>query len=382
MKIAIDAYWATYKRGIGNYISNLLEQFYSQDLENEYLIYCRSGLQLNHAPKNFKFITFNTYIYPVWEQLIIPSRLAIDKPDIFHAPANTGPLFLPRNIRLILTLHDTIFLLSNLKGAPFVYQKVGRWYRQFVTPKVAHRADAIITVSEASRLDILNCMKVKEEKVWVIYESASKKFATNRTDQIKSKIKNKINITTPYIFHLGGIDLRKNTFTVLKCFSIFKRKVDTKCTLVISGLPAYMIKAYAAFSEKLNLKKDLDVVFTNFISEEDLIGLYSSAVFFLYPSRYEGFGIPLLEAMACGTPVITSKISSMPEIAGEAAIFIDPDDEESILQAMLHLWNDKGARETLIKQGVERSKIFSWEKAAKGTLEVYGRLGAERGKID
>ncbi|WP_151736546.1 glycosyltransferase family 4 protein ['Paenibacillus yunnanensis' Narsing Rao et al. 2020] len=379
MNIGIDARFAIHnRRGIGNYTLNLLCHLAELDKENLYFLYIDKEDEENVLPTQPNFIIRNLMQrnYFLWEQLYFPIAAKKDKVDIIHCTGNTSPIthILPKKTKIITTLHDVMFL----KGKSVIptpnsrYQKMGRIYRKFVVNRMMKYVELIITVSTFSKNDILRHFPwYDNKKIQVIYEAANDCFKDDvRLDEF-SDIPNKMNGDN-YILTLGADDHRKNTRLVIEKYieAIKDGRID--CNLVIVGMPNWRNSEMYSIVEKTEFANK--IIFMDFINETELVYLYKNATMFLYPSLYEGFGIPPLESMACGTPVITSNTTSIPEIVEDAALTINPSSGEELKQGIIELFNNEMLRKELSVKGLQRVQKFSWRNMAFNTLEVYKSL--------
>jgi glycosyltransferase involved in cell wall biosynthesis len=377
MRIGIDAHFASYElRGMGKYVLHLVLGLVQSDEYNEYVIYGDPGV---FAPlrgrANVKFRNPKGLPYPVWEQLVLPIWVRQDRLDILHCAANTAPLALPRHLRLVITIHDVMYLLpaSVLSASNVFRQRLGNFYRRVVVPRVARRADLIITVSEFSKREIVDCLRILPGRIRVIYEAIDSRFAS-LADAIASPPKEfggEI-LDAPFILALGAGDPRKNTLGVIRAFASRWRDLPNQEKLVIVGLRDWRSSTAYSLVHELGLEKR--VLFGGYVSEGLLAWLYTSSRCFLYPTLYEGFGFPPLEAMACGVPVITSDCTSVSEIAGDAAILVDPSSEEAIGNALVQVLRDESLRMQLIERGRARVQKFTWHETARKTMRVYEEL--------
>ena len=375
MIIGIDTRFAIKKRrGIGNYTLNLVQYLAKIDRENQYILYIDQPDLENLLPNspNFliKFLVPSNYL--LWEQLRLPIQLIQDKVDIIHCTANTAPLFLPKKVHLITTIHDVMFLKDTtlIPQSDILYQRLGRVYRSLVIKETINNSSQIITVSKYSKSDIWQHFPdVQQELIQTTYESADSAFKILEDKHISENIKHKLGISGDYLLTLGGTDLRKNTNLVIKAFAKLKKSNAIDENLVIVGIANW--KKTEFYKLVCSLKLEKEVIFTDFISQYELVCLYNCATLFLYPSLYEGFGIPPLESMACGTPVITSNTTSIPEIVGDAALQIDPNSQEELEAAVYKLLVDHSLRDNLIQRGLARAKQFSWRRMAEETLDIY-----------
>ena len=378
MRIGIDARFAVHKRrGIGNYTSKLIHHLADIDRRNEYILYIDSSNAANVLPEqaNVRIQRIRPSNYPTWEQLLLPARAKKDNIDILHSTGNTAPIYLNRRIRQVATIHDVMYLenRSALPRSTSWYQTCGRIYRKMVVPRMAGRLSALITVSNFCKKKIARHLThLAADNIAVIYEAGNDRCRPLDKHYARAEIKKKYDIPCGYILTLGGIDPRKNTKLMIETYIRLKseRSIDEK--LVIVGIPNWNHTRFNSMVVQSACRDD--VIFTDFIDDDELVLLYNCAAAFLYPSLYEGFGLPPLEAMACGVPVISSDTTSIPEIVGDAAILIDPTDREQLRKALLNLINNKSLAERLISRGFRRARKFSWRKMAEETLNIYESL--------
>ncbi|GAC1304808.1 MAG: glycosyltransferase family 1 protein [Mucilaginibacter sp.] len=375
LTIGIDARFLAKRRGIGNYIKNLLEELAKTTSPHKFILYADSKAVINAVPADprfsLKIIPFK--LYPIWEQLILPFHVWADKLDILHCPGNSAPIVLPKKTKLIITIHDVMYMLPGrmLPSSPSLYQKIGRLYLRLIVPLVAKNANKIITISKYSESDIVKSLSINESRLSVIYEAPGAVF---RQDNIQSKAKlKKFNLNLEhFLFAFGALDPRKNTARIINAFAEFQKGNPSKHQLVVVGLSKNAIDHFSKQVQSLKLCEK--VALLGFVSEDELISLYSLAEVMLYPSLYEGFGIPVLEAMACGTPVIGSTSASIPEIAGNAALLVDPLDVNELTLAITKMCADNLLRQEYRTRGLKRVTEFSWQKVAQETLSVYNSL--------
>jgi len=293
------------------------------------------------------------------------ARLAYQKNlALVHDTTGCAPLWLTRASRLV-TIHDVI---------PYIYPETSTkldWliYR-FWLPLIVQRLDSIITASEHSKMDILRYLPVKPENITVIPEAASPIYQPLSSTEVEHTL-SRHRINFPYILYVGSIQARKNLTRLLEAFAQVRHWAQ-KWKLVIVGAAQWKYASVFETLEQLQLTSN--VHFTNYVAESDLPALYNGASLFVFPSLYEGFGLPVLEAMACGTPVITSNCSSLPEVTGEAAILVDPVDTNAIALAMRRVLEEPDLARTLKEKGIARAQQFSWKQTARRTAQVYERL--------
>ena len=292
--------------------------------------------------------------------------------DVFFSPH----IFLSatsQKCKSVVTFHD----LSFEKYPEFYSNSKNYWHFSMNPKKQARRADKIIAVSESTKNDLVELYKINPEKIKVIYSGVSLESGIWNFEFRVTKVKEKYNLPEKYILYLGTLEPRKNIIGLIKAFEIFKTKFKSRrrhsgmspsrFKLIIAGSKGWLYKNIFKTIENSPVKND--IIFTGFIDDEDKSVLYSLADLFIYPSFYEGFGFPPLEAMACGTPVITSNVSSIPETVGDAAITVNPYNLDELYRAMEMVLSDENLKNNLIKKGFAQAKKFSWQKCARESLD-------------
>jgi glycosyltransferase involved in cell wall biosynthesis len=378
MKIGIDAR-IIFKRGVGRYISNLVKHLLDIDKVNKYYIYLDKKSTLNDyfEAKNCFFKRLNTGNAFLYEQQYLPRAANEDGVDILHGTDNTLPYMLPiYKGKRIVTIHDTMFIRPVNKAItkPTIKQRLTDVYNKLSIPAAAGCADRIITVSEYSKQDIVKLLKVAEGKVTVIKEGVEDKYRVVKNNKLIDKIKEKYSIIKPYILISAAADMRKNSIRAIEAFNIFNNMTEYKYQLVITSIGAAEL-ATTDIGKKIseyNLEKY--VLITGYVPDEDMVLLYNGAMFFLFPSIWEGFGLQVLEAFACGLPVITSDNTSLKEVAGDAAYFIDPFSVADIVKGMVELEKSENRMQALTAKGFVQADKFSWKETAKATLKVYEEI--------
>lgn len=377
MRIGIDARFLTdQRRGIGRYSFNLITRLLGMNGDNQYVLYFDKNFDRSVLPRrgNYECRCIGNGNSIFWEQYYLPKQLRRDQLDLFHSVGNIPPVF--SRVRRVLTLHDTIMF------HPGLCSKGMRRYNFYFRTALRHsvnRIDRIITVSRNSQEDIIRLFPEARAKVEVIHEGIEKAFHPMKDQNKINCILQKYNIKRPFILHFGSCEPRKNTSRVLR---VFHRLIDKKTiphNLVLLGFGGKKSGLIDTYLNKNNLKAR--VIDAGFVPEEELPYFYNGADLLFYPSLYEGFGFPPLEALACGTPVVTSRISSLPEIIGKAAVYVDPKDELEMCAACLETLHNRQLREKLKADGLKRAKGFSWEETALKTSELYKEIGeSKRGK--
>ena len=350
-----------------------------RDRENRYYIYLDRNSMLKDyiSQKNCRFVRLNTANAFLYEQYYLPKAAAKNKIDVLHGTDNTIPCMLPLyRGKTVVTIHDVMFIRPLGKSIlkPTVKQRVVDAYNKLVVPMSAKKADRVITVSEYSRQDIIKHIKISEEKPAVIYEAADKKYRLIKNQKAIERVREKYKISGPYILMSAASDLRKNTARTIEAFNIFNNLTEYKYRLVITSISRkeLMTTNVEKKIKELNLEKYVTI--TDYVNEDEMALLYNGAFIFLFPSIWEGFGLQVLESFACGLPVVTSDNTSLKEVAGNAAVFIDPYSVEDIVKGLVELEKSEAKRKELIEKGFERLKSFSWKKAAEETLNVYRQV--------
>ncbi|MGL5981174.1 MAG: glycosyltransferase family 4 protein [Phocaeicola sp.] len=367
MKIAIEAQriFRKNKHGMDFVVLESIRELQRVDKTNTYYIFVGPGPDkcLDSTP-NFHIKELNYSNYLFWEQWALPRAVAHLKPDLLHCTSNTAPML--GSTPLVLTLHDIIFLEKRAGNNNSWYQALGWYYRKFVVPMILPKCKRVITVSQFEFNNIEQRLDLKEGVLQTIYNGYNSHFTQMTPDpNIVQKYINK----GDYLLFLGNTDPKKNAVRVLKAYSIYLQQSLIKRPFLIGDLKEEFIDSILE-KEGIEFIKPY-LAFPGYIDNKDLVHLYNGAFAFLYPSLRESFGIPMLEAMACGTPLIASNSSSMPEIAGESGLLINPYNEKEIAKALLDLENDSQFYQTQISNGLERVKNFSWKYTAEELLKLY-----------
>lgn len=302
--------------------------------------------------------------------LFLPTGMIFDEIDIFHGLDQAGvPLFFKRG-KYVVTLHDVIACVL-----PNLFPWKSRLVLKTAFATIRRHVDLVIVPSEATKEDIVRYLGVERQRIVVIPDGVENRFQSVGDPVRLEAMRQKYGIPREYILFVGVLEPRKNIPILLQAFSLLlAEKLDQGLKLVIAGGSGWGVAEISKAVQSLGLQDH--VVFPGFIDEEDLPDLYRGARLFVYPSLYEGFGLPILEAMGCGVPVIASNTSSMPEVAGGAALLVDPLDSEALASAMASVLIDEEMKETLQRKGMARASHFSWETTARKTLESYQALGA------
>lgn len=376
MRIGIDGRLG-YKEGIGRYLFEMVENISIVAPDNQYILYFNSNHPdhyTQHAPRRqniqWRFIEGSPFKFR--EHINLARAIRHDHLDLYHATFEYGaPIGV--NTRLVLTIHDAYFSPPSRSMGYFRSFSTYFYYQVMMLYGII-KASHIITVSSFTREKIFRQCRLLnryQNKITFIHNGVGKEFATAKGQHREYPLLNKYGIQR-YFLYLGALTNHKNIFGLLAGYGVLYRQLPDCPPLVVAGKPH---KNMADLSALIDAEKITDkVVFLGFVPNEELPGLFRGADVFVFPSLHEGFGIPVLEAMACGTPVITSNTTALPEVAGDAALLVDPSKPEEIGQAMLTLCQDEAMRHRLSKLGVRRAQEFSWEKMARETLAIYQKF--------
>jgi glycosyltransferase involved in cell wall biosynthesis len=367
VRIAIDARKLR-DYGIGTYIRNLVRHLARIDRSTEYVLIVQpADIEIAaELGENFRAVPDWSGAYSIREQLTIPLDLRREQIDLFHAPHYVLPPLTP--CKSVVTIHDCIHLrfpqyLPNRLG--YVYARSSLWI-------ATHRSNRVLTVSETSKRDILRYFRVPEAKIDVIYNAIDERLGEAPTDAEMAQVRERYQLNDPFVLYTGNIKPHKNLERLIEAFNTLRRGGLEHVQLLIIGDE---ISKYAALRRAVHRHKlHKHVRFFGFVSDKTLASLYRLASVFVFPSLYEGFGLPPLEAMAAGTPVITSNVSSLPEVVGDAAILIDPYEPDEIAAAMRRVLTEPALRDDLRARGLARVKDFSWERSVHRVREIYGEV--------
>ena len=375
------------RTGTENYSYQLLKALAKIDQQNQYIVYLRSNSSViarpqssdYNWPKNFQFKTVNWL--RLWTQGGLAMQTFKDKLDVLFIPAHTLPIFRKPSLKTVVTVHDL-----GSEYLPQMHQLKQRLYLSLMQKYQLKTATKIIAVSKATKEDLVKRVGIGPDKIKVVYEGYEKElFKPVKSDTLVNKQSLRTSDTEvlslmPYFLSVGTVQPRKNLARLIEAFSLFvirysqkndKRQTTNDLRLVIVGSKGWLSDEIYKLPKKLGIEDR--VKFLGYVPDEKLPALYSGAEALVFPSLFEGFGLPILEAQACGCSVITSNLSSMPEVAGKGAILVDPYLVDDIVKSMVRIKNQE-LRIKLIKKGFENIKRFSWEKCARETLQVLQKI--------
>ncbi len=372
MRIGIDYTSAVQQRaGIGRYTRGLVAALAALDRANLYVLLSAGRVARDEDwPSNFalrRLPLTDRHLAILWQRLRVPLPVEwiTGRLDIFHSPDFVLPPV--RRARTVLTIHDLSFVRHPECSSPPLLE-----YLMHSVPHSVARADMLLADSESTRRDLIELYHVAEDRVYVVYPGVEPHFAPQQDDGQMQAVLERYGIRRPYILGLGTLQPRKNFPRLIQAYDLLRRQHAIPHQLVIGGGKGWLYEGIKETISVLGLQDD--VLLAGFVADEDLPILYTAADVFAFPSLYEGFGIPILEAMACGTPVVTSRTSSMPEVAGDAALLVAPENVEELADALWQAIGDSTLRNDLIMRGFEQIKRFTWEKAARCVLDIYTQI--------
>jgi glycosyltransferase involved in cell wall biosynthesis len=370
VRIAIDARKLR-DFGIGTYVRNLLRHLARLDDRTEFVVLCRDEDRAFAAElgENFRAVPERSRAYSIREQFAVPLNLRREGAHLFHAPHYVLPPLTP--CRSVVTIHDCI----HLRFPQYLPNKLGYAYARTALWVAAHRSARVLTVSEASKRDILRYFRIPESKISVIYNAIDERFNEEPAADEVMRIQERYQLYDPFVLYAGNIKPHKNLERLIEAFYTIRRGELAHVKLLIIG---DQISKYAALRRTVHrYKLHKHVRFFGFVADATLAILYRLARVFVFPSLYEGFGLPPLEAMASGTPVITSNVSSLPEVVGDAAMLINPYEPDAIAGAMRRVLSDDRLHDDMRERGLARVREFSWDRSVRRVREIYDEVLAE-----
>lgn len=385
MRIGIDARFLTHPQrgGFKTYTECLVQALADVDRENTYMLYVdRTPRATDVLPSQPNFTckvvpgSLTNYGMLWREQISLPRQVDRDHLDVFHAPCLTAPLFL--KTPTIVTIHDMIWSYPTrytTRKIQFNRRRLFEWYYQFVPYIAARNAEAVLTVSEASKKSILEYLKLDSKKIFVIYEAAKEIYRPIRQADLVEKTVQRYGLTNRYILGIGSADPRKNIKTLIDAYARLPKNLMKDNHLAIVWNHKSLESDSFLEAQRLNVSEY--VHFLDNVPDKDLVSLYNRASMFVFPSLEEGFGLPPLEAMACGTPVLAANNSSMPEIVGDAAKMFSAQSVQELAELIKCVLEKPELQETMRSRGMERSANFSWKKCALETIDVYRQLHSQ-----
>ena len=369
MNIGIDGRAAKWYRGtgIGTYTYQLISNINKIDNINDYLLFLPKNSDL-HLNNNFKIKSIDESPNSnFWDEVNAPNILNNTDIELYHVPQNGVGLADNINCLKVITLHDII----PLRMPETVSDRYLNIFHNEL-PKIINNCDGIITVSQFSKDDIAKEFNFPKEKIFVTYLGAEDIYKPLDKSSCKEFLKSNYNLDKNFILYVGGYSPRKNIIGILEAFSLLSPKLRENLSVVITGKKGISYSIYMKRAEDLGIKDS--VIFTDFIPLNHLPIFYNACEFLAYPSFYEGFGLPPLEAMACGAPVITSNVTSIPEICSDSALLVDPNNIVQLSSSMDQLLSDDSLRKSMINNGLANCLKYSWLNTAKDTVKAYADI--------
>jgi len=377
MRIGIDArFYGPKQKGLGRYVQKLVENLEKVDLNNQYVIFLRRENWSDYQPSNsnFKKVLADYQWYGLPEQILMPIKIWQARVDLMHFPHFNAPIFHLKPF--VVTIHDFVLRKFPTRRAsmlnPFLYWLKNLAYR-IVVYSAIKRAKKIIAVSNYTKKDILKYFKVKPGDIEVVYEGAPVRRDSPLDTVLDSRTVSKgQSLPKPYILYVGNAYPHKNLERLILAFKKLIKDKQIDCQLVLVGEIDYFYQRLKKMSSGAPLGR---IIFTDFVSDSDLNVLYKNASLYVFPSLGEGFGLPPLEAMAFGLPVVCSKATCLPEVLGQAALYFDPENTKEMAEKIKLVFKDTKLQEKLIDQGFKRIQKYQWSKMAQETLGIYNDAG-------
>ena len=373
MKIGIESQriFRRNKHGMDVVAIELIRHLRRLDNVNQYLLFARNGPDRNCIlpSENFRVQLLKGITYGDWEQVSLPRAVSKMKPDLLHCTANTAPLNCP--VPLVLTLHDIIFLQDiSFKGT--AYQNYGNIYRKYVVPHAVRKAKKIITVSEHEKGVIMKACGVEEERIAVIHNAAAENFRAIDDGQEKALYREKHSLPEKFMLHLGNTAPKKNTDRMIRAYAEYCDNASDPLPIVILDYPVTL--AMNVLKEIGREKLRGRFHFPGYVPVGEMPLMYNCCSLFVYPSLQESFGLPVLEAMACGVPVVAASIGALKEVAGDAAVYADPENVSAMAASIGTVLTSTAQKEECVRKGFLRAKLFNWKSSAEKLLKVYGEV--------
>ncbi len=373
MLIGIDASRATTVRRTGteNYSLHLIRELLTLGREHRFRLYFNQEPPPGLFPRGAEW---RTIAFPrLWTHLRLSWEMLTNPPDLLFVPSHVLPMIHPR--RNVVTVHDLGYYHYPEAHTPFQNA-----YLRWSTRYNARTATRVLADSDATRQDLVRCYRIPAEKIVVVYPGRDEALAPVSDATSLAAIRTRYSLTDCYVLYVGTLQPRKNLVRLVQAFAALLQSespglqsLTSNLQLVLAGQKGWLYDDVFAEASRMGL--DDRVVATGYVPSADLPALLSGALAFVFPSLYEGFGLPVLEAMACGTPVVCSNASSLPEVAGDAALLVDPKDTDALAGALRRIVTDEGLRRMLVERGLERVQQFSWRRCAQETLEVLEDVG-------
>ena len=367
MRIGIDAR-KLHDFGIGTYIRNLLRELAELDRQNEYVLLTRPQDTdvVESLGENFRALANRSGPYSISEQVSIPLAVRRERLDLFHATHYVLPALTPS--KTVVTIHDCIHLMF----PDYLGHRLAYAYARASLYTAAHKSDRVFTVSEQSKRDILKFFKIRPEKIVVTPNAIDDRFKVPPSEEHVLQTRERYQLSHSYLLYVGNIKPHKNLERLIEAFHLVRSEGRSELELLIIGDEISKLQSLRRAVHKYDIHRY--VRFLGYVPDKTLAVLYRLASVFVFPSLYEGFGLPPLEAMASGTPVVTSNVSSLPEVVGDAAVLVDPYHAEAIADGILAVLRSAHLREELRQRGLRRVEEYSWKRSVQRVRQVYGEV--------
>jgi glycosyltransferase involved in cell wall biosynthesis len=384
MRIGIDAKFLTHPQrgGFKSYTENLIGALAELDKVNEYVLYIdRQPTPEAKIPQfsnfSYKIVSGDNSFYgmPWREQVALPLQIHLDRLDLFHAPCLTAPVLM--DAPLVVTIHDTMWLYPTRylpEKTRFGKRKLMEWYYRFVPEIAVRKARGVITVSHAAKENIVSYLHLHSDQIFVTPEAANEGYHPVEDQNLTQTVLQKYGLGENYILGIGSTDPRKNIKSLIKAYALLPDSIQNMYRMVIVWNHKLLASEVLLEAETLGILKK--ILFVENVSDQDLLILYNRATVFVFPSLEEGFGLPPLEAMACGTPVLAADNSSIPEIVGDAALKFQAEDTGQLAELITKVITNPNLQARMKKSGLERANGFSWRNCGEATLGVYQKLAS------
>ena len=374
--IGLDAtYLSIYGKGISRYQYNLIKSLSKLDKKNCYYVFLNKQNVIPGLPEQENFHYVRIYIPKriIWDQFQLPFVVRRYKLDIYHSLIDTLPVASKGKFVLFLfEIPDYRIELARQSGYCSLYARLSFGYTRFLFRPSLRKAKVIIASSNSTKKDLIERYNVHEKKIRVLYPAADGCFRMANDEKSLLNTRKRYNAEAGYLLHISSSDPRDNTPVVIRAYQEVQSKLRTPKKLIIGGNVDPEKEGLEKLITELNLKNS--IIFIGRLSEKELVALYQAADVYMDPSLYEGFGLQVVEAMACGIPVITSNVTSLPEIVGNAGILVSPTDIDSLASAIIMVLTDPNLHNTLCHKSLKRAKFFSWDKTAREILGIYDEL--------
>lgn len=369
MKIAVHGSHLCQEREDGNqtYILNLFRAIRDIDTDNKYTFYYNKSSAKRVEAPNFEHKVHQAPF--MWTQRVFPFLLRQDKPDVLFMPIQMLPFLKSRKQKSVVTIHDLAFLLY-----PETFPAKDAFLHKLYVREAITKADHLIAITEATKQDIIKFYKVNPEKITVVYHGVDKdrfRLMQEGEESLVVYVKTKYNITKPYILYIGNVQPRKNIQGLIKAYQQLRNTTGHNYQLVIAGAKAWLVEDVM---KEIGENYREDIIFTGRFQDKELAPLLWGSDLFVLPSFYEGFGLPILEAMACGVPTLISNTPSLVEVGGEAAISFDPHSIDDMVKVLDNVISNPDLRTRMREKGLKRVSEFSWSRCAKETIDIIHKV--------